>query len=117
MARQNPKRAPAVVPGEISPHDSATGAIHKTELPYGGIYGYIAPLKTTIDLPDDLLLRAKMVAAQRQTTLKELIIGGLDWMLRPEAASPDHQAGVARLQKGLRLGGQPLSRAQAHERQ
>jgi hypothetical protein len=74
-------------------------------------------MKTTIDLPDDILHRAKVVAAQRRTTLKELIIGGLDWMMRPESASPDHQAAVARLQKGLRLGGQPLSRTQAHERQ
>lgn len=73
-------------------------------------------MKTTIDLPDDLLHRAKVAAAQRKTTLKELVQTGLDWVLRPEAASPDHQAALARLQKGLRLGGQPLTRDQAHER-
>ncbi len=74
-------------------------------------------MKTTIDLPDEILHRAKVVAAQRRTTLKELIIGGLDWVLRSDAESPDRQAAVARLQKGLRLGGQPLSREQTHERQ
>ncbi len=30
-------------------------------------------MKTTLDLPDDLLHRAKVVAAQRKTTLKELV--------------------------------------------
>jgi hypothetical protein len=73
-------------------------------------------MKTTIDLPDDLLHRAKVAAAQRKTTLKELVQAGLDWVLRPDAEAPDHQAALARLQKGLRLGGQPLTRDQAHER-
>lgn len=74
-------------------------------------------MKTTIDLPDDLLHRAKVAAAQRKTTLKELVLAGLDWVLRPDAGAPDHQAALARLEKGLRLGGQPLTRDQAHERQ
>ena len=74
-------------------------------------------MKTTIDLPDDLLHRAKVAAAQRKTTLKELVQLGLDWVLRPEAETADHPAALARLQKGLRLGGQPLTRDQAHERQ
>lgn len=73
-------------------------------------------MKTTIDLPDEILHRAKVVAAQRRITLKELIIGGLDWVTRPEAQSPGHQAAVARLQTGLRLSGKPLSRTEAHER-
>ena len=73
-------------------------------------------MKTTIDLPEGLLHRAKVVAAQRRTTLKELVVAGLDWSLRSDAKSPDRQAALARLQKGLRLGGQPLTRDQAHER-
>lgn len=73
-------------------------------------------MKTTIDLPDDLLHRAKVAAAQRKTTLKDLVQTGLAWVLRPEAAAPDHQAALARLQKGLRLGGQPLTRDQTLER-
>jgi len=74
-------------------------------------------MKTTIDLPDDLLHRAKIAAAQRKTTLKELVQAGLDWVLRSDTDAPDHQAALDRLQRGLRLGGQPLSREQAHERQ
>ena len=73
-------------------------------------------MKTTIDIPDDLLHRAKIVAAQRKTTLKELVQTGLDWVMRSPDEVTDRQAALARLQKGLRLGGQPLTRDQAHER-
>ncbi len=45
-------------------------------------------MKTTIDLPDDLLERAKAMAVSEQTTLKSLIEEGLRWVLsrkkRPE---------------------------------
>ena len=34
-------------------------------------------MKTTLDLPDDLLIEAKAVAARRRTTLKALIENGL----------------------------------------
>lgn len=39
-------------------------------------------MKTTIDLPDELLHRAKVAAAQRKNTLRELVRAGLDWALR-----------------------------------
>jgi hypothetical protein len=74
-------------------------------------------MKTTIDLPDELLHRAKVAAAQRRTTLKDLVQTGLDWVLRSEASSADYPAALARMQKGLHLGGRPLTRDQAHERQ
>ena len=35
-------------------------------------------MKTTIDFPDELLHRAKIVAAQRRTTLRELVVKGLE---------------------------------------
>lgn len=35
-------------------------------------------MKTTIDLPDDLLHRAKIAAAQRKTTLRALVVTGLE---------------------------------------
>lgn len=34
-------------------------------------------MKTTIDLPDNLLILAKQVAAQRRTTLKEIVTSSL----------------------------------------
>lgn len=48
-------------------------------------------MKTTIDLPDDLLHRAKVVAAQRRTTLKELVQQGLEYVTihqGPDSDSP-----------------------------
>lgn len=42
-------------------------------------------MKTTIDLPDDLLHRAKVVAAQRKVSLKELMTQGLDYVLTQPA--------------------------------
>jgi hypothetical protein len=35
-------------------------------------------MKTTIDLPDELLKRAEMTAAEGRTTVKELLIRGLN---------------------------------------
>jgi hypothetical protein len=77
---------------------------------------YLLRVKTTIDLPDDLLHRAKIVAAQRKTTLKKLVQAGLDWVLRSDTGNADRRAALDRLKKGLHLGGRPLTREQAHER-
>jgi hypothetical protein len=73
-------------------------------------------MKTTIDLPDELLHRAKVAAAQRRTTLKDLIQTGLHMVLRLEVEVSSRQRALDRLQQGLRLGGKPLTRDQAHER-
>lgn len=73
-------------------------------------------MKTTIDLPDDLLHRAKVAAAQRKTTLKELVQAGLDWVLRLETTASDREEALAQLRKGMHLGGKPLTRERAHER-
>ena len=48
-------------------------------------------MKTTIDLPDDLALRAKTVALSRKTTLRNLVVRGLEREIRnpsPEPTSP-----------------------------
>ncbi|MDA0765306.1 MAG: hypothetical protein O3A92_00585 [Verrucomicrobia bacterium] len=38
-------------------------------------------MKTTIELPDDLVHRAKVLAAERRTTLRELVLQGLEHVL------------------------------------
>ncbi|MFZ4597235.1 MAG: hypothetical protein ACOYNN_01190 [Terrimicrobiaceae bacterium] len=38
-------------------------------------------MKTTVDLPEELVYRAKIAAAQRKTTLKELVVLGLDYAI------------------------------------
>ena len=50
-------------------------------------------MKTTVELPNRLLLRAKTVAVQRGTTLKRLIIEGLEIVTRAPQASPDEALG------------------------
>lgn len=41
-------------------------------------------MKTTIDLPDNVLHRAKIVAAQRKITLKDLVLQGLEYATRTQ---------------------------------
>ena len=48
-------------------------------------------MKTTLDLPDDLLIEAKTLAARRKTTLKAIVEHALRRELAPspEFANPD----------------------------
>lgn len=46
-------------------------------------------MKTTLDLPDDLLIEAKATAARRRMTLRELVTRALERDLRP-VAPPTH---------------------------
>jgi len=78
-------------------------------------YRIYSHMKTTIDLPDEILHRAKVVAAQRRTSLKELFLSGLEMALKADAEQPARQAALVRLQQGLKLGGKPLSRKQTHD--
>ena len=57
--------------------------------PYSHIVTHI--MKTTIDLPDDLLVEAKMLAVRRKTTLRAIVESALRREIRPSAAmeNPD----------------------------
>ncbi len=48
-------------------------------------------MKTTLDLPDDLLMEAKTLAARRKTTLKAVVESALRREIRPaaEIGNPD----------------------------
>ncbi len=81
--------------------------------PYSCIYSSV---KTTIDRPDEVLHRAKVVAAQRRTTLKELFLSGLELVMKADAQAPVREAALSRLRQGLHLRGRPLTREQAHAR-
>lgn len=71
-------------------------------------------MKTTIELPDSILRRTKIAAAKRQTSVKRLVIEGLEMVLREAESNPDTGDAIARLERGYHLGGQPLSREQSH---
>ncbi|MCH7227514.1 hypothetical protein [Haloferula sp. A504] len=73
-------------------------------------------MKTTIDLPEALLEKSKVAAARRRTTLKNLVIEGLETVLAADEAIADPTAALERLQHGYRLGGKPLTREEAHAR-
>ena len=73
-------------------------------------------MKTTIDVPDKLLHQAKVVAAQRRITLRELMLTGLGQALGNQVFGSEPSGALARLEKGVRLGGKFLTREQAHAR-
>lgn len=72
-------------------------------------------MKTAIDLPVEMLHRAKMLAARQLSTLKELVITGLDHVLGT-SASVSHDAPLGRLRQGLHLGNKGMSRDEVHAR-
>lgn len=73
-------------------------------------------MKTTIDLPDHILQRTKIAAAKRRTTIKKLMIEGLEIVLSEETPATSSSDALARLRQGYHLGGQPVTREQAHAR-
>jgi len=72
-------------------------------------------MKTTIDLPDDLFEQTKIAAVKRRTSIKDIMIQGLETVLNTKPATPSTSA-LARLRRGYHLGGKPLTRDEAHAR-
>jgi len=79
-------------------------------------------MKTTIDLPEEVLTRAKILAAERRTTLKELVIEGLRLVSREaaEMAAEERRAKSARLLSALQAHNTepmvPLKRGEIYDR-
>jgi len=73
-------------------------------------------MKTTIELPDAILERTKVAAARRRTSMKNLMIQGLEMVLQEEAVAAPHEEALARLRGGYRLGGHPMAREEIHAR-
>ena len=63
-------------------------------------------MKTTIDLPDDVFLRAMIVAAELSTTLRELMIQGIRLVTQtpPEAEEKKRRETLKRLIKDMKAG-------------
>jgi hypothetical protein len=78
-------------------------------------------MKTTIDLPDDLFQRAKVLSAERGTTLKEIMVQALKlWMRTPsEDEEAARKASLKRLLKAMRASNAepmlPLKREEIYE--
>ncbi|MGJ3244248.1 MAG: hypothetical protein ACFE0O_14995 [Opitutales bacterium] len=80
-------------------------------------------MKTTIDFPEALLHRAKVVAAQRRTTLRELAVRGLEVVTSEtsdEATGEKRKNELKRLLKAMRASNArpmvPLKRDEMHDR-
>ncbi len=85
------------------------------------IYGH---MKTTLDLPEDVLTRAKVYAAVHRTTLKDLVTEGLRRVTSPSASDVEaaQRARSTRLITALKdLGNSgtvvPLRREEIYDRQ
>jgi len=80
-------------------------------------------MKTTIDLPEEILHQAKIVAAQRKTTLKELVLQGLVLVTEERTDRPNERylELAERLIAGLQATNteplQPLTRNEIYDRQ
>ena len=57
------------------------------------VFLYLRAMKTTIELPDEVVRRAKIAAAERRTTLRELVLQGLEQVLDGNSVSARERAG------------------------
>jgi hypothetical protein len=73
-------------------------------------------MKTTIELPDAILERTKVAAARRRTSMKNLVIQGLEMVLQDEVTPASPTEALARLRGGYHLGGHPMTREEMHAR-
>jgi len=73
-------------------------------------------MKTTIDLPEELLEKTKITAAKRRTSFKKLVIEGLEKVISSDEPLPSSSEALKRLKRGYKLGNKPLSRDEAHAR-
>ncbi len=86
------------------------------------IFLYVLLMKTTIDLPEDILVKAKVFAAAQRTTLRELVVEGLKRVTEtpPEAEQAKRKAALKRLLKAMQASNTepmvPLTREEIYER-
>jgi predicted DNA-binding protein len=90
--------------------------IAKSELTIFLYYRIHGSVKTTIEIPDALVERTKIAAARRRSTMRSLVIEGLERILEEQPENVAPVAALQRLRKGYRLGGKPLTREEAHAR-
>jgi len=79
-------------------------------------------MKTTIDVPDEVLIKAKVFAAARRTTLREMVVQGLRQVMDAPLADEEKQrkAAIQRLLKAMQAGNTepmvPLKREEIYDR-
>ena len=79
-------------------------------------------VKMTINLPEDVFLKAKILAAERSSTFKDLVIQGLNLITQtsPESEDENRKADFKRLLKNMQASNTepmvPLTREEIYER-
>jgi hypothetical protein len=79
-------------------------------------------MKTTIDLPDDVFMKAKILAAERSMTFKDVVVQGLKLVTEtpPEADQKARKAALKRLLKAMQASNTepmvPLKREEIYDR-
>ena len=79
-------------------------------------------MKTTIELPDDVFLKAKVLAAERSMTFKDVVIQGLKLVIEKpsDTEEKERKAALKALLKDMRAANvapmKPLGRGELYER-
>lgn len=79
-------------------------------------------MKTTIELPDEIFFKAKLLAAQRRTTLKEIMVQALQMFTTSPTGEDDRKrkATLKRLLKSMQASNTepmvPLKRVEIYDR-
>ncbi len=79
-------------------------------------------MKTTIDLPDEVLVKAKVFAAEQRTTLRDLVLRGLKLVTEAPERDDEKQrkTAIKRLLEGMRASNTepmvPLKREEIYDR-
>ena len=79
-------------------------------------------MKTTIDLPDDIFFKAKLMATERRTTLKDIMVQALQMFTRTPAVEEEknRKASMKRLLKAMQASNTepmvPLKREEIYDR-
>ena len=80
---------------------------------------YLRAMKTTIELPDAIIHQAKVLAAERRTSLRELVLQGLEHVLEEKQTQARDRAKrlfAAMDRLPVIAAKDRLSRSQAHAR-
>ena len=65
---------------------------HKTGIVKSPVEPYLQAMKTTIELPDSIVRKAKVIAAERRTTLRALVVQGLEHVITEKHVSAKDRA-------------------------
>jgi len=80
---------------------------------------YLRCMKTTIELPDQLAREAKLFAAERRTTLRALVLQGLEHVIKEKQVSAKNRAKnlFAAMDQATGItAGKRLNRSESHAR-